>query len=115
MPQMASIGLITAVFLFSGLAAARAQTPPAPVTPAPDKPASPLAQQYDCPPGVDPNKAPLLGEETSGSGETLSEQLAASRGIVCPPRGVDPGIVEPPPAGGTLRVIPPPTGDTVPK
>ena len=107
--------LITAAFIAGTAQAASAQAPPAPAGPTADK-AAPLAQQYNCPPGVDPRKAPLLGEnEASGSGGTLSEQLAESGGIVCPPRGVDPGIVEPPPAGGTLRVIPPPQGNVLPK
>ena len=95
--------------------AVSAQAPPAPASPTLDK-TVPLEQQYSCPPGVDPKNAPLLGEsETSGSGGTLSEQLAESRGIVCPPNGVDSGIVERPPGGGTLRVIPPPDSDVVPK
>lgn len=109
------ICLITAAFIAGTAQAASAQAPPVPANPTKDK-AAPLAQQYNCPPGVDPRKAPLLGEdETSGSGGTLSEQLSESRGIVCPPRGIDPGIVEPPPAGGTLRVIPPPQGSVIPK
>lgn len=106
------IGSVIAAGIAQG---AFAQAPPAPSNPTADKTA-PLAAQYNCPPGVDPKAAPLLGErETSGSGGTLSEQLSASRGVVCPPKGVDPGIVEPPPEGGTLRVIPPPHGEAVPK
>ncbi|MBK5961814.1 hypothetical protein CCR97_26925, partial [Rhodoplanes elegans] len=48
------------------------------------------------------------GSGTTGSAGTLSDQLAHSRGVVCPPAAADSGIVEPPPAGGALKVIPPP-------
>jgi hypothetical protein len=45
--------------------------------------------------------------ETTGS-RTLSEQLAESKGVICPPAGVDPGITAPPVGGGRMPVIPPP-------
>jgi hypothetical protein len=38
----------------------------------------------------------------------LSDKLAESKGVICPPTGVDPDIRVPPPGGGELRVIPPP-------
>ena len=39
---------------------------------------------------------------------TLSDQLAESKGVICPPAGVDPGITAPPVGGGRMPVIPPP-------
>lgn len=50
----------------------------------------------------------------------LSDQLAQSNGVICPPAGVDPKMAAPPRAGGATPVIPPPGapgGDpnTVPK
>jgi hypothetical protein len=45
--------------------------------------------------------------ETTGSA-TLSDQLAQSKGVICPPAGVDPGIAAPPVGGGRTPVIPPP-------
>jgi hypothetical protein len=45
--------------------------------------------------------------ETTGS-RTLSDQLAESKGVICPPVGVDPGITTPPTGGGRTPVIPPP-------
>ena len=45
--------------------------------------------------------------ETTGSA-TLSEQLARSKGVICPPGGIDPGIAAPPMGGGVTPVIPPP-------
>jgi hypothetical protein len=47
-------------------------------------------------------------DETTGSGQSLSDRLAASKGVICPPAGVDPGISAPPVGGGRTPVIPPP-------
>jgi hypothetical protein len=58
----------------------------------------------DCPPGVGAN-APSVGQDSK---RTLSDQLAASKGIICPPAGVDPEMQQRPPEGGALKVIPPP-------
>ena len=58
----------------------------------------------DCPPGVGPN-APSVGRDSKS---TLSDQLADSKGVICPPAGVDPGMQQRPAEGGTLKVIPPP-------
>lgn len=46
-------------------------------------------------------------DESTGSG-TLSDRLADSKGVICPPSGVDPGLTTPPPNGGRMPVIPPP-------
>jgi hypothetical protein len=45
--------------------------------------------------------------ETTGSSQ-LSDQLSQSKGVICPPAGVDPGIAAPPLGGGRTPVIPPP-------
>ena len=39
--------------------------------------------------------------------KTLSDKLAASNGVICPPP-VDPAMKQPTPPGGTMPVIPPP-------
>jgi hypothetical protein len=64
----------------------------------------PAEQGVTCPPDVkgDP---PTLGR---GSSESLSDRLADSKGVICPPAGVDPEMQVAPPAGGRLKVIPPP-------
>ncbi len=49
--------------------------------------------------GVDARRRP---------GENLSDKLAQSNGVICPPPGVDPEIHEPTPPGGSIKVIPPP-------
>ena len=40
--------------------------------------------------------------------EDLSNKLARTDGVICPPPGVDPDIHEPAPGGGRTPVIPPP-------
>ena len=57
-----------------------------------------------CPPGTGAN-APTVGKEQQ---RPLSDQLAQSKGVICPPAGVDPQMRQAPPEGGTLKVIPPP-------
>ncbi len=39
---------------------------------------------------------------------SLSDKLARSDGVICPPANVDPEIKQPTPPGGTMTVIPPP-------
>ena len=60
--------------------------------------------QSSCLPSSD--GAPRSGE-TTGS-RSLSDQLSASKGVICPPAGTDPGITVPPVGGGRMPVIPPP-------
>lgn len=75
--------------------AARAQSTP---TGSPSK----LAQG-ECAPG---SRAPTLGENNST--RNLSDRLAESKGVICPPHDVDPQMNAPPPAEGNTPVIPPP-------
>jgi hypothetical protein len=104
--------LITASFAFGVVTSAFGQNPQtlgAPRGPM-TSPPSTSDGRLNCPPGVDDQRAPSVGGETTGSGGNLSRNLSESEGVVCPPAGVDPGIIEHPPAGGSLRVIPPPGG-----
>jgi hypothetical protein len=83
-----------------GAGPAAAQTP-AP-QPSPAQPNS--AAQAPC--------APSSGG-TVGSGESsqnLSDKLAKSNGVICPPGNVDPDMQKPAPGGGRMKVIPPPGG-----
>lgn len=57
----------------------------------------------DCPPGTSAN-APSLNNDSRGN---LTDKLASSKGVICPPR-IDPHIEQKPPEGGTMKVIPPP-------
>lgn len=84
------------LFVFALLAAAtsgaNAQTPPS----------TPTAK--DCPPGTSANAPTINGD----SKQNLSEKLASSKGIICPPAGVDSEMQQKPPEGGAMKVIPPP-------
>ncbi|HEY1543548.1 MAG TPA: hypothetical protein VGG01_14135 [Xanthobacteraceae bacterium] len=102
-----AVGLL---LLGNGLASA--QTPPA--NPKQPNPIGPKA-------GATTNCAPA-GATTGSNGQsdTLSNRLAQSNGVICPPATSDPGMQVAPPQGGALKVLPPPGtpgGDpkTVPK
>jgi hypothetical protein len=64
---------------------------------------------------IDP-KCAESGAQTSGEidtqrqdgKETLSDKLARSGGVICPPEHVDSEIRQPTPQGGNMPVIPPP-------
>jgi hypothetical protein len=100
-----SIALASVVLFSLGVGVAAAQT----------NSATPKTTTQGC--------TPAGGGATVGSaqpGNDLSDKLAHSNGVICPPPGVDPGMGVPPPQGGTLRVVPPPDtpgGDqhTIPK
>ena len=57
-----------------------------------------------CPPDIK-GEPPTVG---GGSSESLSDKLAQSKGVICPPAGVDREMQVTPPSGGHLKVIPPP-------
>jgi len=40
--------------------------------------------------------------------KSLSDQLAQSNGVICPPQDIDPDMKAPTPQGGPMPVIPPP-------
>ena len=75
--------------------------------------ATPAAGQVD-------NNACAQGRATVGSadgelnapnaqkGQTLSEHLAKTGGVICPPSNIDNAIKAETPEGGKLKVIPPP-------
>jgi len=42
------------------------------------------------------------------AGQSLSDHLARSDGVICPPDQIDPEIKQPTPQGGPMPVIPPP-------
>lgn len=61
-------------------------------------------QGSTCPPERK-GEPPTLGGDST---EPLSERLARSSGIICPPAGIDRDMQVDPPGGGRLKVIPPP-------
>ena len=81
-----------------GVPFALAQSQP-PVPPLRAPPFSPECQRGTA--------APAAPGETTGSAN-LSDELSRSKGVICPPAGIDPGISAPPVGGGVTPVIPPP-------
>jgi hypothetical protein len=73
------------------------------VTTAGAQPTTPTQAPKDCPPGASAN-APGLNNDQKGN---LSDKLASSKGIICPP-AVDSGMQQKPPEGGAMKVVPPP-------
>jgi hypothetical protein len=57
-----------------------------------------------CPPDTK-GEPPTVG---GGSSKPLSDKLAQSKGVICPPAGVDREMQVTPPSDGHLKVIPPP-------
>jgi hypothetical protein len=54
-------------------------------------------------------KGAEAGSHRQDGKDDLSEKLARSGGVICPPEHVDPEIKQPtPPTGGSMPVIPPP-------
>ena len=102
--RVLSLLALAAAILTPALAAA--QTPPKTQTPI-----APKSEQLD-------SKACGQTRATVGSGgdldmqkpagRSLSDQLARSGGVICPPSAVDPEIHAPTPPGGAMPVIPPP-------
>jgi|SRR5215831_7033594 len=58
----------------------------------------------NCPPGADPKSAKPGGDDPM----PLSDKLAQTKGVICPPAGLDREMQVTPPKGGELKIIPPP-------
>jgi len=58
-----------------------------------------------CPPDVKSEDPPTVGR---GGSKSLSDDLADSKGVICPPSGLDQDMQVTPPGGGHLKVVPPP-------
>jgi hypothetical protein len=65
-----------------------------------DRTLSPSPSQ-ECKSGTGGLPAPALGETTGSA--NLSDQLSRSKGVICPPAGIDPGIATPPAAAGLCQ------------
>jgi hypothetical protein len=94
--------------LLAASTAASAQAPPAPATPpAQTAPPSP-ARANDCAAMPSTGTIAPPGTTTGQGSEPLSDKLARSDGVLCPPAGVDPQMRAPTPDAGNTPVIPPP-------
>jgi hypothetical protein len=93
---MRSVLLVLLAAALPGVGPAAAQTA------TPDQ--APPQQSVACPPGAQ-RESPTTGK---GNSKPLSDKLAQSNGVICPPTSVDPQMQVPPPGGGRLKVLPPP-------
>ena len=77
-------------------------------------PSQPVAAQATKPPALQKPNEEAPGQPNPrlpNTGESLSERLDRSEGVIAPPPGVDPGMAVPPKepgAGSNMPVIPPP-------
>jgi hypothetical protein len=103
--------LFLSCVLMAASGSAGAQAPPAPTTPpATTAPPAPT-RANDCSPmqPVPPRGTTAPEGATTGQrAEPLSDKLAKSDGVLCPPAGVDPQMRAPTPESGNTPVIPPP-------
>jgi hypothetical protein len=104
--------IVSASLLLLGTGIAVAQT--SPTQPGPAQPNG--AAQPSCAPAA--GRGATVG--SGGSNSNLSDKLANSNGVICPPTNVDPDMQKAAPGGGKMKVIPPPGapgGDqhTIPK
>ena len=99
------LGLTISTLMLPAIAIA--QAPPSTKTPV-----SPKTEQLDACSHSDTQttvgKGGDLGMERQGGQGNLSDKLARSGGVICPPEHVDPQIKQPTPPGGPMPVIPPP-------
>jgi hypothetical protein len=104
-----SLLLSCVLMAVSGVAVA--QAPPAPaMPPAETAQASPARPNTCAPMQQAPNSGTAApdGTTTGQRAEPLSDKLAKSDGVLCPPAGVDPEMRAKAPDAGTTPVIPPP-------
>jgi len=97
---------VTIAFLMCTVAVSHAQAPPS--TPQ----AVPVQGTVRCAPVQPPSAGQGTGapsQQTTGqSREPLSDRLAQSDGVMCPPAELDRQMRKPAPDGGNMPVIPPP-------
>jgi hypothetical protein len=99
--------LLSACVVMFSVACALAQAPP--MAPPPE-PTVPTVSTSDCTPTkpVLP-RGTVAPEGTTGqANEPLSDRLAKSNGVLCPPENIDPQMRAPAPDVGNTPVIPPP-------
>jgi hypothetical protein len=89
--------------LLLATSATLAQEPTVPADP------PPAGSPQVVPEKIEPDR-PIGGPPPPPPGETLSDELSRTNGVIQPPKGVDPEMVEPPPDDGAAvgPVIKPP-------
>ena len=102
--QIVRLTALSAVLLMPAIAAAQAPPATAP-------PIAPKTEQLDskaCAPSDTQTTVGQGGDLQMKSNGNLSDKLARSDGVICPPARVDPELRAPTPPGGAMPVIPPP-------
>jgi len=105
---------VAGALLVATLTSAAAQAPPsphAPAQPSANQPDKRACAQPPLPVAPSQRQGALAGQPpraATGEAPHLSDQLAKSDGVICPPPGVDPEIRAPAPEVGKMPVIPPP-------
>jgi hypothetical protein len=87
-----SVSIIVTALAFAGSASAQPNSN------------APSEGNVTCPPDVK-GEPPTVG---GGNNKPLSDKLADSKGVICPPTDIDQDMQVRPPSGGQLKVIPPP-------
>jgi len=104
--RVLKLAAMATAILMPALAAAQ-------VSPKTQTPVAPKTEQFDPKACTNSNTRSTVGQGGAArdqkTGETsLSEKLARSDGVICPPANVDPEIKAATPPGGSMPVIPPP-------
>ena len=111
---MAKHALLFAFGMMLSVQGAAAQAPPSATNPSqPIASAPPTELAANCAPTASaPSRGTVTalpdGTTTGQANEPLTDKLAKSDGVLCPPAGVDPEIHAPTPDAGNTPVIPPP-------
>jgi hypothetical protein len=101
------LGLTIAVLFSPALAVAQAPpTTKAPVAPRADQTEPKACAHTDTPTTM--GRGSEVDRPQGDATGNLSDKLARSGGVICPPEHVDPEIRQPTPPGGPMPVIPPP-------
>ena len=104
----ALVPVLAGALLLSLGASSQAQSPPTPNT-VPPATGNTVRDPKACAPSQQVN--PSQPGSTTGQAQpsqNLSDKLAQTDGVLCPPAGMDPDIHAPAPDVGTMPVIPPP-------
>ena len=102
--RLLGLAALAAAILMPALAAAQAP-------PTAKPPIAPKSEQLDSKACADEHATVGKGGDLDmqrPAGQSLSDRLARSDGVICPPSNVDSEIKAPTPPGGPMPVIPPP-------
>jgi hypothetical protein len=105
-----TVRIFTAMLFAATLAPALALAQAPPASKSPSAGAASPSQSRDCANPTPPATTGQRGDAdvAKPDGSNLSQKLAQSNGVLCPPQEVDPAMRAPTPPGGRMPVIRPP-------